>query len=86
MGQIVFALPDMDQDRSTEWSEGPSASVGGAGFTRKRTDAGNNNDVGDSEDADVLNWVYGLARMKAYESRSSAWPRRRGRQKRRQSC
>jgi len=53
-GTGCFTLPDMDPDRSAEWSEGPSASVGGAGFKRKRTDAGNNNDVGDSEDADVL--------------------------------
>ena len=36
-------------------SEGPSASVSGVGFKRKRTDTGNNNDVGDSEDTDVLN-------------------------------
>jgi len=45
----------MDPDRSAEWSEGPSASVGGAGFKRKRTDAGDSDDVGDGEDADVSN-------------------------------
>ena len=57
MWDRLFALPDMDPIRSAEWSEGPSASVGGAGFKRKRTDAGDSDDVGDGEDqaADVSN-------------------------------
>jgi len=55
MWDRLFALPDMDPDRSAEWSEDPSASVGGAGFKRKRTYAGDSDDVGDGEDADVSN-------------------------------
>jgi len=46
MWDRLFNLPDMDPDRSAEWSQGPSASVGGAGFKRKRTDAGDSDDVG----------------------------------------
>jgi len=55
MWDRLFALPDMDPDRSAEWSEGPSAVVGGAGLKRQRTDAGDTNDVGDSDDTDVSN-------------------------------
>jgi len=55
MWDRLFALPDIDPDRSAEWSEDPSASVGGAGFKRKRTYAGDSDDVGDGEDADVSN-------------------------------
>jgi len=45
----------MDQDNSAEWSEGPSAALGGAGSKRQRTGAGDSDDVGDGEDADVSN-------------------------------
>jgi len=45
----------MDQDSSAEWSEGPSAALGGAGSKRQGTRAGDSDDVGDGEDADVLN-------------------------------
>jgi len=55
MWDRLFALPDIDPDRSAEWSEGPSAAVGGAGSKRQRTDAGDSDDVGDGEDADVSN-------------------------------
>ena len=55
MWDRLFALPDMDPDRSAEWSEGPSALVGGAGFKRKRTESGDSDDVGDGEDTDVSN-------------------------------
>ena len=48
-------VPDMDQDNSAEWSEGPSAALGGAGSKRQRTGAGDSDDVGDGEDADVSN-------------------------------
>jgi len=55
MWDRLFALPDMDPDRSAEWFEGPSAAVGGAGSKTQRTDAGDSDDVGDGEDADVSN-------------------------------
>jgi len=55
MWDRLFTLPDMDPDRSAEWSEVPSASVGGAGFKRKRTESGDSDDVGDGEDTDVSN-------------------------------
>ena len=50
MWDRLFALPDMDPDRSPEWSEGPSLSalVGGPGFKRQRTDTGDSDNVGDS--------------------------------------
>jgi len=53
MWERFFALPDMDQDRNAEWCEGPSAALGGAGSKGQRTDAGDSDDVGDGEDADV---------------------------------
>ena len=55
MWERFLVFPDMDQDSSAEWSEGPSTAVGGAGSKRQRTDAGDSDDVGDSEDADVSN-------------------------------
>ena len=53
MWDRLFTLPDMDPDRSAEWSEGPSALVEGTGSKRQRTDTGDSDDVGDGEDADV---------------------------------
>ena len=51
MWEKLLALPDMDVDSSAEWSEGPSAAVGGAGSKRRRTD--DSNDADDGEDAAV---------------------------------
>jgi len=81
MWDRLFALPDMDPDRSAEWSEGPSASVGGAGFKRKRTDAGDSDDVGDGEDADVSNRL--VVRLSKNESMRAKKQRRA--QKKRQA-
>jgi len=51
MWEGFLALPDMDQDSSAEWSDGPRAALGGAGSKRQRMGAGDSNDVGDGEDA-----------------------------------
>eukprot|EP00277_Geminigera_cryophila_P004392 CAMPEP_0179427208 /NCGR_PEP_ID=MMETSP0799-20121207/13244_1 /TAXON_ID=46947 /ORGANISM="Geminigera cryophila, Strain CCMP2564" /LENGTH=82 /DNA_ID=CAMNT_0021202201 /DNA_START=891 /DNA_END=1139 /DNA_ORIENTATION=+ len=51
MWERFLALPDMDQDSSAEWSDGPRAALGGAGSKRQRMGAGDSNDVGDGEDA-----------------------------------
>jgi len=50
MWEKFCALPDMDQDRSAEWSEGPNTALGGAGSKMERTDAGDSDDVGYGED------------------------------------
>jgi len=50
MWEGFLALPDMDQDSSAEWSEGPRAALAGAGSKRQRMGAGDSNDVGDGED------------------------------------
>ena len=47
----LFALSAMAVDTRAEWSEGPSATAGGAGLKRRRT--GNSDDANDGKDAAV---------------------------------
>jgi len=40
MWERFLVLPDMDQDRRAEWSEGPRAALGGAGWLEEAEDRG----------------------------------------------
>jgi len=50
MWEWFLTLPDMDQDSSAKWCEGPRVALGGADWKRQRMRPGDSNDVGNGED------------------------------------